>query len=124
MSSPLSGPRPAAPDILDVDEADFAVEVVERSHDQPVVVDFWAAWCGPCRTLGPLLTEAVEARAGEVRLAKVDVDANPGLAGQYSVQGIPAVKGFRDGRVVASGVYVYVVEGGGQRRVGKIVVIR
>lgn len=92
--------RPSA-NVLDVDEADFAAEVVERSHTVPVVVDFWAAWCGPCRTLGPMIEQAVEHRGGEVRLAKVDVDANQGLAGRFGVQGIPAVKGFRDGEVVA-----------------------
>lgn len=87
--------------VTDVDTADFQTVVVDRSHEVPVVVDFWAAWCGPCRTLGPTLESAVQARGGEVELAKVDVDANQQLAQQFRVQGIPAVKAFRDGEVVA-----------------------
>jgi putative thioredoxin len=86
---------------VDVDEQSFETAVVQRSHDVPVVVDFWAAWCGPCRALTPVLEREVEAHAGAVELAKVDVDANPGLSATYRVSGIPAVKAFRDGRVVA-----------------------
>jgi putative thioredoxin len=85
---------------LDVSEASFDRDVVELSKQTPVVVDFWAEWCGPCRTLTPALEAAEASRGGKVLLAKVDVDSNQALSGRFGVQGIPAVKAFRDGQVV------------------------
>jgi putative thioredoxin len=85
---------------MDVSEQDFQTTVIERSREVPVVVDFWAEWCGPCRQLGPVLERAVDAREGKVELAKLDVDANPNLTRTYGVQGIPSVKAFKDGEIV------------------------
>ncbi|HET7429094.1 MAG TPA: tetratricopeptide repeat protein [Gaiellales bacterium] len=85
---------------VEATDATFARDVIDRSHEVPVVVDFWAVWCAPCRQLTPVLEQAVDALEGQVELVTINVDENPRTALEYRVQGIPAVKAFRDGRMV------------------------
>ena len=91
---------PAADLIKEGSDAGFAKDVVEASREQPVIVDFWATWCGPCKTLGPALERAVLAAKGKVKLVKIDIDKHPAYAGQLRVQSIPTVYAFVDGRPV------------------------
>lgn len=86
---------------MDVTTDTFETEVVERSKTVPVVVDFWADWCEPCKVLTPVLEEEVASRGGDVELVKVDIDANPELAARYGVRGIPNVKAFKNGQVAS-----------------------
>jgi len=85
---------------IDVTDATFETEVLERSKEVPVVIDLWADWCGPCKTLGPILEKVIDATDGKVVLAKVDIEANPGLQAAFKVQSIPAVFAMKDGAVV------------------------
>jgi len=91
---------------VDVGETEFQTAVIDRSKELPVVVDFWAPWCAPCRQLTPALERAAEARAGNVELVKINTDENQNIARAFQIQGIPAVKAFRNGREVAQFVGV------------------
>ncbi|MBW8825604.1 MAG: thioredoxin [Acidobacteria bacterium] len=86
--------------MADITDATFEQAVIERSKEVPVVVDLWAEWCGPCKTLGPVIEKVIEGTAGQVELAKVDIDANPQVARAFQVQSIPAVYALKDGKVV------------------------
>ena len=98
-SEPLIGGAAAAP-VKDVTSANFMAEVIDGSFDTPVIVDFWAPWCGPCKQLGPILEKTVRATNGAVRMVKLNIDENPEIAQQMRIQSIPAVYAFKDGRPV------------------------
>src|SRR5438093_9601846 len=96
----IGGGAPGAAPVKDVTTASFMAEVVDASFDQPVIVDFWAPWCGPCKQLGPILEKVVRGANGAVRMVKLNIDDNPEIAQQMRIQSIPAVYAFKDGRPV------------------------
>ena len=93
--------------VMDVTDATFEQDVIEASKDRPVVVDLWAPWCGPCRTLSPIIEKVVAETDGKVELVKINVDDNPASAQAFKVQGIPAVFAIKDGKIVDSFVGAY-----------------
>lgn len=100
FGAPNAGAGPAGELIRDTSTAEFTKDVIQESRNQPVLVDFWAPWCGPCKQLTPILEKAVRAAGGAVRLVKMNIDEHPAIAGQLGVQSIPAVIAFRDGQPV------------------------
>src|ERR1700732_2691955 len=96
----IGGGAAGAAPVKDVTTASFMAEVVDASFDQPVIVDFWAPWCGPCKQLGPALEKAVTDAKGAVKLVKVNIDENPEIAQQLRIQSIPTVYAFKDGQPV------------------------
>ncbi len=100
MTDILTGAAPAADLIKDATEASFMVDVIEASKEVPIIVDFWAPWCGPCKTLGPLLEQAVTAAKGAVKMVKINVDEAQGIAGQLKIQSIPTVYAFYQGQPI------------------------
>ena len=86
--------------MIDVTDQDFEQQVIEKSHEMPVIVDLWAPWCEPCKTLGPLLEQVIDAQAGKVLGVKINVDENPGVSQAFQVQSIPMVVAFKDGQAV------------------------
>ncbi|MFK7750944.1 MAG: thioredoxin [Sedimentitalea sp.] len=100
MDLTLGGAAPAADLIKDASEATFMVDVIEASNEGPIIVDFWAPWCGPCKTLGPLLEDAVTAAKGAVKMVKINVDEAQNIAGQLQIQSIPTVYAFHKGQPI------------------------
>jgi putative thioredoxin len=98
--APAGGSGGKSANVIDGSDRTFMADVIEASRDMAVVVDFWAPWCGPCRTLGPIIEKVVDDQKGAVKLVKIDIDKNPAVAGQLGVQSIPAVIAFRNGRPV------------------------